>query len=62
MKTAHSHFQRGATVRVVLRDGSVFVDKFVERTGKFLVFRERGRMRLTEIKTVGYRQLKGETQ
>jgi hypothetical protein len=37
MRTPHSSCQRGKRVRVVLMDGSEFSEKFVERTGKFVV-------------------------
>lgn len=37
MKTPHTSCMRGTRVRVVLRDGSVIIDRFVERTGKFIV-------------------------
>ncbi|WP_430230516.1 hypothetical protein [Paraburkholderia tropica] len=49
MKTPHTSAQRGTRVRVVLRDGSVIVDHFVERTGKFIVLRG-SRLRGGEVK------------
>jgi hypothetical protein len=35
----HTHFPIHTKVRIVLMDGSVEVDRFVERKGKYIVFR-----------------------
>lgn len=40
----HTSCYRGKRVRVVLRSGEVFVDRFHERTGHFIVFKDRGRI------------------
>jgi hypothetical protein len=37
----HTHAPRGKRIRVVLKDGSVFVDKFIERRAHDVVFAER---------------------
>jgi hypothetical protein len=37
MKTPHTSCPRGTRVRIVLRNGDVIIDRFVERTGKFIV-------------------------
>lgn len=37
MKTPHTSCRKGTTVWIKLRDGTVIVDKFVERTGKFVI-------------------------
>lgn len=39
MKTPHTSCKKGKTVRVVLRSGVVLIDKFVERTGKFVILK-----------------------
>jgi len=50
MKSPHTNCPRGCRVRIVLRTGEIVVDRFVERTGKFVVLRER-RLRGAEIKS-----------
>lgn len=37
----HTHAPRGKRIRVVLKDGSEFVDKFIERRSHDIVFAER---------------------
>ncbi len=37
----HTHAPRGKRIRVRLKDGSVFVDKFIERRSHDIVFAER---------------------
>lgn len=43
MKTPHTMTARGRTVRVTLRSGETFIDKFVERTRKKVLIFESGR-------------------
>jgi hypothetical protein len=40
-KKPHTHAPRGKRIRVVLKDGTEFVDKFLERRSKQIVFSER---------------------
>jgi hypothetical protein len=37
LRTPHTTVRRGKKVRVKLRDGTLIIDKFVERTGKFVI-------------------------
>jgi hypothetical protein len=59
MKTPHTEIQRGKKVRVELKDGTVFIDHFENRTrGKVCEFRVRGRIRAGDIKAFSpYRAL-----
>lgn len=52
MTTPHTSCRKGLRVRVVLRDGTVIVDRFVERTGQYVVL-ENHRLRGRAIKTFG---------
>jgi hypothetical protein len=52
MKTPHTSCARGTRVRVVLRSGDVIIDRFVERTGKFIVLAGH-RLRGGDVKTFG---------
>ncbi len=36
-RTPHTTFRRGKRVIVKLRNGDYIIDKFVERTGKFII-------------------------
>jgi hypothetical protein len=57
MKTPHTATYPGATCRVELKDGTVFVDKFRERTaGKWVIFDHR-RVRAGAIKAFSHRRL-----
>jgi hypothetical protein len=50
----HTHFTKGKRVHVRLRDGSSFIDRFVQREGRFVVFEARGRMRPRDIASIGF--------
>lgn len=58
MKTPHTRTQRGKTVRVQLRSGEVFEDKFIERTKKkILIFESGRRVRCGDVKSFSDRRL-----
>lgn len=59
MKTPHTAINRGKKVRVELKDGTVFIDRFLNRTrGKVCEFAERGRVPAGDIKAFSpYRAL-----
>ena len=55
MKTPHTATHRGKRVRVELKNGEVFVDKFVNRTrGKIVEFELRGRVPAGDIKAFSH--------
>lgn len=37
MRTPHTSVRKGKRVRIVLKDGTIIIDKFKERTGKFVI-------------------------
>ena len=41
MRTPHTAVKRGKRVKVVLKNGETFVDKFVERTSRYVTFETR---------------------
>jgi len=59
VKTPHTAISRGKRVRVELKSGEVFVDRFLNRTrGKICEFEERGRVAAGDIKAFSpYRAL-----
>lgn len=50
MKTPHTAAWRGKRIKVVLRDGTTFVDKFIERTMSHVFFEEHGRFKKSDIR------------
>lgn len=50
MKTPHTQTRRGKRVRVELKSGEVFVDKFLERTRKKLLIFEGRTVRVGDVK------------
>lgn len=58
MKTPHTVTGRNRMVRVVLRDGTVFEDRFVERTAKkVLIFKSGRRVPAGDVKSFSDRLL-----
>jgi len=58
MRQPHTSCRRGTTVRIVLRTGEIIEDKFLERTGKFIILEKYGRLKPADIRTFGIRKLK----
>lgn len=59
MKTPHTITRRGKTVRVTLKTGEVFEDKFIERTAKkILIFESGRRVKHGDIKSFSDRRPK----
>jgi hypothetical protein len=40
----HTSTYKGKRVRIKLKDGTVFVDKFLDEKGKHIIFEEHGRV------------------
>lgn len=59
-RTPHTACRRGKWVRLTLRDGRVVVDKFVERTPKFIVL-ENHRFTVDQINTFGILRISNKT-
>jgi hypothetical protein len=51
MRTPHTSAPRGKRVRVVLRTGEEFVDKFLKNVNNTLTFQERGDIKASMIKS-----------
>lgn len=55
MKTPHTATRRGKRVRVELRNGEVFIDRFHDRTaGKWVEFETHARVRQGDIKAFSH--------
>lgn len=52
MKATHTQFRKGQSVKVMLRNGDQFVDQFVERESKFVVLKEKGRVRTNQLRSM----------
>lgn len=47
----HHTFYKGKRVWVILRSGEQFADRYVERRSDSLVFQDKGRIRLRDIRS-----------
>lgn len=47
----HSSCRRGKRVRVVLKDGTVIIDKFVDSTDRYVLLEQHGRVRKAAMKS-----------
>lgn len=52
-KFPHTHYPRGKKVKVTLRDGTVIIDKFVERRERFVVT-ENHKLMTKDLKAMSY--------
>ena len=50
-KTPHSATYRGRRVFIKLMDGTSFIDRFQDRTDKFIVLKEHGRIYKRDLKS-----------
>ena len=50
MRTPHTATNKGKRVYVQLKDGTEFVDKFLDRKGNHCFFEEHGKIRRRDIK------------
>lgn len=51
-KACHTHFTMGKRLRVVMRDGNVIEDHFIERTSRHVVLRSSGRILVADIRSM----------
>jgi hypothetical protein len=51
MRTPHTSCWEGKRVRVTLKDGSTFIDKFDGSKGQYRFFKKRGKVRAGDIKS-----------
>lgn len=58
MKTPHTSCRKGTTVRIKLRTGEIIIDKFLDRTGKFIILENYGRLKPSAISTFSINKLK----
>ena len=52
MKKPHSNFQPGKRLLVLMRNGEHFIDKFKDRSDRYVEFHEHGRVYLTAIRAI----------
>jgi hypothetical protein len=50
MRIPHTATHRGKRVKIVLRDGTEIVDRFIDRTDKWVVLKENGRVNKSDIR------------
>lgn len=51
MKTPHTAVYKGKRVKVILRDGEEFIDKFVDRKSRFVIFENHSKVLRGSIKS-----------
>jgi small nuclear ribonucleoprotein (snRNP)-like protein len=56
LRTPHTHYAKGKTVWIKLRDGSTLTGKFVERKGKFVVL-DNAKVLTNQIRAMTFRKL-----
>jgi hypothetical protein len=56
-RTPHTHFPKGAHVFIILTDGHMFDDIFIERLSRVVVLRTNGKVLVDDIKSMSYRRL-----
>lgn len=50
MRTPHTSTYKGKRVFVILRDGSRFVDKFLDKKAGYILFAEHGRIPIRDVR------------
>lgn len=53
----HTSAPRGKRVWVVLKDGTKFIDRFMECTKKYILFADRGRVFKGDVRAFSIRQI-----
>jgi hypothetical protein len=52
MRTPHTAFKKGTTIRVVMRDGTVHIDKFIDKKSGVVVLKTHGRIPIEDIRVI----------
>ena len=55
----HTGAPRGKRIWVVLKDGTKFIDRFVDRSDKYVIFKDRGWVAKGLIKSFSMRPIHG---
>jgi hypothetical protein len=62
-RTVHSTFKPGVKVRLIMRDGTTYVDKFVDKKSGCMIMEKLGRISLNRIRaTAIYKPLPHEQE
>ena len=51
MRVPHTHYAKGANIRIVTKEGAVLTGKFIERRSRFVVL-STGKVLTAQIKTM----------
>ncbi len=52
LKTPHTHFKRGTSLRIIFRDGRKICDEYEDRGSGLIVLRSHGKLQLKSVKAV----------
>lgn len=50
MRTPHTSCRKGKRIRCVLKNGTVFIDKFVDKKANYVIFETEGKIEIGNIK------------
>lgn len=54
MRFPHSHYSKGANIRIVTKEGAVVTGKFIERRSRFVLL-DTGKVMTAQIRTMNRR-------
>jgi hypothetical protein len=58
MRTPHTSTYKGKTVHIILRDGQVIIDKFLDKKSGVVFLEKYGRLAVDQIRSFSHRRLK----
>ena len=50
----HTTFAKGKRLIIKLKNGTVFIDHWIERRSKFIKFRKQGKIKVKDIRFISY--------
>lgn len=53
-RTTHTSFFKGSKIRIILRDGTVIVAKFIEKLGRKYIRTDHGDIRIADLRSANY--------
>ncbi len=54
MRMTHTQFTKGAKIRVIEKDGTVTIAKFIMKVGKKMIRTDKGDFRVIDIRSANY--------
>ncbi len=54
MRTPHTSFIKGSKIRIILRDGTQIISKFIQKEGRKRIKLEAGTVNIIDIRSANY--------